>query len=122
MIGGTENGLIFRLFFDSIPRVTMNSPRFRVFLVLWLFFSVLVSISDPTDLTNKTATAVIEDVDVLNLEEAKFKDHGVGTLVGTLVGTFSIFIVTEQPITDQLWARLTFSAPPRYQLLSTYRI
>jgi hypothetical protein len=96
----------------------MNSPRFRVFLVLWLFFSVLVSISDPTDLTPKTASAVLEAVDELKLEEPKLKDLGVDTLVGT----FSIFIATEQPITHELWVRLTFSAPPRYQLLSTYRI
>ena len=96
----------------------MNSPRFRVFLVLWLFFSVLVSISDPTDLTYKTASAVLECDDELKLEETKLKDLGVDTLVGT----FSIFIVTEQPIADQAWVRVRFSAPPRYQLLSTYRI
>jgi hypothetical protein len=53
-----------------------------------------------------------------NLAETKFKDLGVETLLEM----FSIFIVTEHSITDQPWARLTFPTPPRYQLLSTYRI
>jgi hypothetical protein len=100
----------------------MNSVTFRTILVLWLFLSVLVSISDPTDLdlTDHAVPAVLEYVLDLRVGETKFKDLSLDvflTAVSMPVAADGI-LRNRRPCIVVLQS----SAPPRYQLLSTYRI
>jgi len=98
----------------------MNSTTFRTILVLWLFLSVLVSISDPTDLTEQGVPAVLEDVLDLRVGETKFKDLSLDVLITavSMSGVVNGILRDRRPSIVALQS----SAPPRYQLLSTYRI
>ena len=53
--------LIFYDSFEKISRIAcMNNVTFRTILILWLFLSGLVSLSDPTDLVSQAVPAVLE--------------------------------------------------------------
>ncbi|TLY38742.1 MAG: hypothetical protein E6K60_00130 [Nitrospirae bacterium] len=97
----------------------MDNTSFRIALVLWLFFSVLVSISDPTDLTGQAVPAVLEYVEDLKIGDAKFKDLSIDVLLSS----FSISVATGTALSkSRPYLVLRSSAPDRYMLLSTYRI
>jgi hypothetical protein len=98
----------------------MNSTTFRTILVLWLFLSVLVSISDPTDLTDHSVPAVLEYVLDLRVGETKFKDLSLDMLLTAI----SMSVAADGNLRNSCPYNVVFqsSSPPRYQLLSTYRI
>ncbi len=112
--------LILYEYFESISTLIMNSTTFRTILVLWLFLSVLVSISDPTDLTEQGVPAVLEDVLDLRVGETKFKDLSLDVLITavSMSGVANGILRDRRPSIVALQS----SSPPRYQLLSTYRI
>jgi hypothetical protein len=97
----------------------MNNTTFRTILILWLFLSGLVSLSDPTDLINQTVPAVFEYAAVGAVGETKFK-------VFSMNAPINIFVL-RAPADETLRHSLSriapqSSSPDRYQLLSTYRI
>jgi len=98
----------------------MNSVTFRTILVLWLFLSVLVSISDPTDLTDQTVPAVLEYILDLRVGETKFKDLSLDVFITAV----SMSVAANGILRNSCpyIVVLQSSSPPRYQLLSTYRI
>ena len=98
----------------------MNSITFRTILVLWLFLSVTVSISDPADLTDHSVPGVIEYALDLKLGETKFKDLSHDVLITAISMSVSAdgILRNRRPYIVALQS----SSPPRYQLLSTYRI
>lgn len=98
----------------------MNSVTFRTILVLWLFLSVLVSISDPTDLSDQSVPAFLEYVLDLRVAETNFKDLSLGVLLAAVLMSVAAdgILRNRRPCIVVLQS----SSPPRYQLLSTYRI
>lgn len=107
-----------RIYMNRAPY--MNSVTFRTILVLWLFLSVLVSISDPTDLTDQTVPAVLEYILDLRVGETKFKDLSLDVFITAV----SMSVAANGILRNSCpyIVVLQSSSPPRYQLLSTYRI
>ena len=97
----------------------MNSTTFRTILVLWLFLSGLVSMSDPTDLNYQTAPSVLEYAEDVDVGETKLK----GLSIEAPINTFVICVTTGKVLRHSpAHIALQSSSPDRYQLLSTYRI
>ncbi len=98
----------------------MNSTTFRTVLVLWLFLSGLVSMSDPTDLNYQAAPSVLEYAEDVDVGETKLKGLSINAPINT---TFVICVTTGKALRDSpLHIALQSSSLDRYQLLSTYRI
>jgi hypothetical protein len=97
----------------------MKHPTFRAILVLSLFVSGLLSISDVNDLTNVTVPAVLEYVEDLDIGETKFK----ALPVDALLNTFLIPMTADATLRHSLpYIVLQSSSPDRHQLISIYRI
>jgi len=97
----------------------MNNTTFRTILILWLFLSGLVSLSDPTDLISQAVPAVFECAAVGDVVETRSK----GLSMDAPSNTFTPWVPIDETLRHSLSRIvLQLSSPDRYQLLSTYRI
>lgn len=102
----------------------LNNTTFRAILILWLFLSGLVSLSDPTDLINQTVPAVFEYAAVEDVDETKFKVFSMDAHSNIFVFWAPADETLRHSLSRISLSRIVLqsSSPDRYQLLSTYRI